>query len=108
LYGAMADAARRRRREIALRLALGAQRWRIVGHVVAAGARLAAAGAIAGLLASLAVARWIAGVTGSTDSLPVSAWLATPLILAIAVVLASIIPARRAMSVDPLETLKTK
>jgi putative ABC transport system permease protein len=108
LYGAMADAGRRRRREIALRLALGAQRWRIVRDVVVGGARLAAAGAAAGLAASLLVARWITGVAGSSDSLPVWVWLTTPIVLAIAVAVASIVPARRAMAVDPLGILRER
>ena len=57
LYGLMADAARRRQREFAMRLALGAQAWRVVRLVMAEGLRLVAIGAAAGMLLSLLVAR---------------------------------------------------
>ena len=62
MYGAMADAARQRRREIALRIALGAQGWRVIRQVLAEGLRLAGAGTVAGMLGSILVARWLARI----------------------------------------------
>ena len=50
LYGAMADAARQRQREIAVRIALGAQGWRVIREVLAEGATLAGAGTAAGMV----------------------------------------------------------
>jgi hypothetical protein len=81
LYGAMADAARRRRREFGVRLALGAQSWRLIRQVLQEGVRLAVAGAIAGLLGSLIVARWLERITPNAGPLPVWVWLAAPLAL---------------------------
>ena len=53
----------RRSREFAVRLALGAQGWRVVREVMVDGLRLAAVGAITGMLASLLVMRWLAAIS---------------------------------------------
>jgi putative ABC transport system permease protein len=106
LAGAMGDSVRQRRQEIALRIALGAQGWRLTRQLLAEGARLAGAGAIAGLIGSLLVARWIRGITPGAGSLTMGEWLMGPLVLAAAVAIASVMPARRAMSVDPLALMR--
>ena len=106
LYGAMSDAARRRRREIAVRLALGAQSWRVIRQVLAEGIKLASVGAVAGLAGSLLVARWLSRVTPTAGGPPLWAWLAAPLVLMLSVAIASVLPARRAASVDPLTIMR--
>ena len=106
LYGAMSDAARRRRREIAVRLALGAQSWRVIRQVLAEGIKLASVGAVAGLAGSLLVARWLSRVTPIAGGAPLWAWLAAPLVLMLSVAIASVLPARRAASVDPLTIMR--
>ena len=106
LYGAMSDAARRRRREIAVRLALGAQSWRVIRQVLAEGIKLASVGAVAGLAGSLLVARWLSRVTPIAGGAPLWAWLAAPLVLMVSVAIASVLPARRAASVDPLTIMR--
>jgi hypothetical protein len=106
LYGLMSDAARRRQREFAMRLALGAQGWRVVRLVMTEGMRLAGIGAAVGMLASLAVARWLAAIVPLPGSLSIVIWLAPVLVLAGAVALASVIPARRALSVDLLSLMR--
>lgn len=108
LYGAMTDAARQRRREIAVRIALGAQGWRVVGAVLTDGVRLAGAGTIAGMIGSLLVARWLARITPGAGALTLWVWLAGPLVLIGAVAVASVLPARRALSVDPLTIMRDK
>jgi putative ABC transport system permease protein len=108
LYGAMADTARRRRREIALRIALGAQRWRVIRQVLAEGLRLVGAGTVAGMVGSLLVARWLARLIPSAGVPTVWVWLAAPLVLLGAVAIASVIPARRALAVDPLMIMRDK
>ncbi len=102
LYGAMTDAARQRHREIAVRIALGAQGWRLIRQVLGEGLRLAGAGTIAGMLGAILVARWLARITPSAGSATVWVWLAAPLVLVGVVAIASVLPARRALSVDPL------
>ena len=106
IYGALADFARHRRREIALRMALGAQRWRVMLQVVREGLRLAALGALAGGLASLPVARWLARITPSAGSLTVWVWLAVPVVLILAVTIASVLPVGRALAINPLSVMK--
>ena len=106
MYGAMADAVRRRRREFAMRIALGAQRWRVIAHVVSDAMRLAAVGAVAGVLGSLAAAYWLARVTPTAGGLTVGTALIGPLMVALLVLAASVIPARRALSANPLAIMR--
>jgi putative ABC transport system permease protein len=106
LYGAMADSAHHHRREIALRLALGAQRWRVIGHVLSEGLRLAGSGTAAGMLAAVLATRWLAGIAPSTGGVAAWVWLAAPLALLAAVAVASVLPARRAVNVDPLTIMR--
>jgi putative ABC transport system permease protein len=106
LFGALSDAARQRRRELAVRMALGAQRWRVIGHVMGEGGRLAAAGAVAGMLGSLVLSRWLSGITHGSASPALWVWLSAPLVLAGAVVIASLVPARRAVIVNPIMVLR--
>jgi hypothetical protein len=102
LYGVMSDAARRRRREFALRIALGARGPHVIGQVVAEGMRLVIFGTFAGMAGSLVVAQWIALISPATDGPSATIWLIAPLSLVIAVGIASVLPARKALAVDPL------
>jgi hypothetical protein len=106
LFGALSDAARQRRRELAVRIALGAQRWRVIGQVIGEGGRLACAGAAVGMPGSFLVSRWLTGVTLGSGSPALWVWLAAPLILAGAVAIASFVPARRALIVNPLTIMR--
>jgi len=102
LFGALNDAARQRRCELAIRIALGAPRWRVIGQVLGEGVRLACAGMLAGTLMSFALSRWIGGITLGSGSPALWVWLAAPLALAGVVTLASALPARRALMTNPL------
>ena len=106
LYGLMSEAARRRRREFSLRIALGAQGGHLFRHVIAEGVRLVAAGSIAGMLGSLLVAQSISRITPADESLSPWIWIAAPLTLALVVTVASLVPARRALASDPLLIMK--
>jgi hypothetical protein len=106
MSGGMADFTRQRRREFAVRVALGASRRSIVGLVLAAGARLAGIGAVAGVLGAVLVARWITHIMPNVGSLTLWVWLAGPLVLGTAVLLAGILPARRALMVNPLAIMR--
>ena len=106
LYGALAESARQRRREIALRLALGAQSWRVIRQVVTEGLRLAAVGAVGGAVGSLLVMRWLWRLAPGAGAPSVTDWLVLPAVLAGAVLIASAVPARRALAVSPLTIMR--
>jgi putative ABC transport system permease protein len=105
LYGAMSEAGRRRRREFAVRVALGARGFQLVRQVLAHGLRLAAAGLVTGLVLALPVKGWV-GTIARDAPLPPWVWIATPLVLLLAVMLASVLPARRAVAVNPLSIMR--
>ena len=95
-------------REFGIRRALGAQASAVLAQVLGHGLRLAAVGILLGLLAALAgtriIASWLFGVA-ATD-LPTYAVVTVG--LALITVLASWLPARRAMRVDPAVTLRAE
>jgi putative ABC transport system permease protein len=98
----------RRRREIGIRLALGASRANVVALVVRRGVAYAAAGIGAGALAALFLTRLMAGLlygVAPRDPLTFAAVIAILLAIAVA---ASAIPALRASRVDPLEALRSE
>jgi ABC-type antimicrobial peptide transport system permease subunit len=108
MYGAMSDAVRNRRREIALRIALGAPGSRIVRQVVAEGVRLATAGAIAGMAGSITIAGWLGRIAPDASAPAIWIWLAAPAALAAVVLVASVIPVGRALAVDPLTIMRAE
>jgi len=106
LFAALNDAARQRRRELAIRIALGAQRWHVIGQVLEEGVRVACAGTLAGMLVSLALSRWMSGITRSSDWPALWVWLAAPVALAGVVTIASFLPAYRALLVNPVMIMR--
>jgi putative ABC transport system permease protein len=106
IYGVLSYAVTLRTQEIGIRMALGAQRTDVVGMVLREGIRLAVAGLAVGIVAAVALNRYIAsllyGVAGTDAATYAGASL---LFLAVAVV-ACTLPARRASSVDPVVALR--
>ncbi len=106
LFGVMNDAARRRQREFALRIALGARDGHVATQVVAEGMRLVAAGVIIGLLGSVLVAQWVAGIAPADEPISFWVWMSAPAMLAVAVLVAGIVPARTALGSDLLAIMR--
>lgn len=106
LYGLMAYNVNQRRREIGIRMAMGAGEGRVLQLIVREGMTLVIGGAVLGLLLSAAlgrmVSRFLYGVSGSD---PVSLAGATLVLLAVAAI-ACYFPARNASRVDPLVALR--
>jgi len=98
------DAERQRQRERALRIALGSQRWRIVLLVVKSAGRLALAGTLIGTFLSFVFLRLLMADIAAISSPAFQVWLIAPLLPAAAIIIASMIPARRA-SVASLATI---
>jgi len=105
LYGALAYVIAQRRREIAIRLALGAQRHEMTRRFVRYGLVLACAGIVLGLAAAVAVARLMESLLFGVEPVDLSTYAVVVAVLMIVVVLASWLPARRASAVDPAEAL---
>lgn len=105
LYRTLNDAARRQRRELAIRVALGARRRDVIGQVLMEGARLAAAGTVAGVAGSLLLSRLLSQIALSSGAPPLWVWFAGPVMLTGMVAIASVLPARRAIMIDPLRVL---
>src|SRR5687768_1673036 len=107
-YGLIAYTVAQQRKEIGVRMALGAQSSTIVGEVLGRGLRLAAVGVVLGMAASLSLTRLLANqLAGVTATDPVTFASSVALLLA-AAILASVIPARRASRIDPIETLRAE
>jgi predicted permease len=106
IYGVIAYAVSQRRREIGIRLALGAQKRELKGMFVRHAFVLAAIGIILGLGASAGVTRLMQSLLFEISPLDPVAYAAAPVVLMVAALLASYVPARRAAAVDPVETLR--
>jgi predicted permease len=106
IYGVIAYSAGQRTREIAIRIALGAQRGNVFGMVLGQGLRLAALGILFGVFAALVVGRVLAGLLyGVSAADPVTLASVAALIMLVALA-ACILPARRAAATAPMEALR--
>jgi predicted permease len=105
LYGTISYVVAQRRREIAIRLALGAQQRAVTRTFVRYGAGLAGAGVLIGLGAAAVVTRFMTAILYGVGTLDPLTYAGVTFALAAAAVLASWVPARRAAAVDPAEAL---
>jgi putative ABC transport system permease protein len=106
IYGVMSYTVALRTREIGVRLALGATRGGVLGLVLTSGLRLATIGALVGIALAVIVARSLDEMLYSvTPRDPLTFAAVTALLIAVATA-GSYVPARRAMRVDPLVTLR--
>lgn len=105
-YGVIAYNVEQRTREIGIRMALGAQRIDILKMVVGQGVKLALVGVAAGLAASLALTRTIASLLYEVSATDITTFACVAGIVIVVAVLASYIPARRALKVDPMIALR--
>lgn len=108
IYGVISYAVSQRRREIGIRLALGAQRGELKRMFVRHGLRLSAIGLAIGLVAAIALTRLMKSLLFGISPLDPLTYATVPVFLAGAAMLASYLPARRAAAVDPAETLKAE
>jgi putative ABC transport system permease protein len=106
LYGVLTQAVAQRSREIGVRVALGAGRLQIAGDILRRGLAPVAIGIAAGLAGSLALGRYLGGLlygTSAADPMTLTLVIVT---LATVALIACIIPARRALRVNPVEALR--
>jgi ABC-type antimicrobial peptide transport system permease subunit len=108
IYGVISYGVSQRRREIGVRLALGAQQSALKGMFVRSGLGLAASGVAIGLVVAAGLMRMMKSLLFGISPLDPFTYAVAPLVLAAAAVLASYLPARRAAAVDPVEALKAE
>ncbi len=106
LYGVVAFAVGERRREIAVRMAIGAARRDIISLFVGRAARLAGLGVAIGLALAAAITRLLSGMLFGVTPLDVTTLAAVSALLAAVALAASALPARRAARVDPASALR--
>jgi len=106
IYGVMSHFAARRKRDWAIRMALGLPTARVIRHIVGQGAALVAAGIVVGVVGTVALARLLTSFLYGVGTLdPIAFAVASALLLAIGMV-AAFVPAHRASTVDPALVLR--
>lgn len=108
VYGLVSWRVARRRREIGVRMALGATRNDVLRMVAADGFRVAAAGSAIGLALGAVAARLMSAATGATAGLDIPMLLAATVVVWLAVSAASCLPARRAARVNAADVLRAE
>lgn len=108
LYGVLAHLVADRTREIGIRAALGANRWRVVRLIVRQGAVLVLAGTILGLVGASAMTRTITSLLYGVSPRDPLTFTVVPALLAAVALLATLIPASRAARVDPVIALRAE
>jgi putative ABC transport system permease protein len=108
LYGTLSSQVRERRREIGIRLAVGATPQAIARGILSQGGRLVGCGAAAGLVASAFAARLVQKDLYGVSPMDVPSFALALTLLLLTALLACLIPARRAAKVDPIVALRSE
>jgi putative ABC transport system permease protein len=108
IHGLLGYSVVQRTRELGVRIALGAPRRQVLGQVVGHGLKLAGLGVGLGLLGSLALTRLLRGFLFGVAPTDPAIFIATPVLLTAVALLASGLPARRAIRVDPMIALRSE
>jgi len=106
IYGVLALSVASRRREIAIRTAVGAQRWDIRNLVFAEGFRLIAGGVVSGVAAALILSRVLKSFLFEVEPTDPATLILVGVLFAMVALLACWVPTRRATRVDPIEALR--
>ena len=108
LYGLLSYSVAQRTREIGIRMALGADRGRVMGMVLRQALTLLILGIAAGLAMSFWSTRLLHSFLYGVGKRDPWTLAAVPCVLALCGILAALIPARRAASVDPMQALRSE
>jgi putative ABC transport system permease protein len=106
LYGVLSQFVSARRREIGVRMALGARPAQIIAAIVKKTAAVTALGIVAGLAGAFVLARFMATLVFAVSAHDPVTFASVPLLLALVAALAALVPARRATRVDPMMSLR--
>ncbi|MDB4905966.1 MAG: hypothetical protein JWO05_750 [Gemmatimonadetes bacterium] len=106
IFGLLSYAVALRKREIGVRMALGAQRSQVVGSMIGGGMRYAGIGTLVGLSLSVVASRWLSGSLFEVSAVdPATLGAVSAGLLGVALV-ASWIPAMRAAAIDPVDAMR--
>ena len=106
LYGVVSYAVSQRAREVGIRMALGAGAPAVVRLLAGSGLRLVVVGCVIGLGLAVMASRLLTGLLFAVDVWDPVTFVAVPVVLGGAALLAAYIPARRVSRVDPVEALR--
>jgi ABC-type antimicrobial peptide transport system permease subunit len=108
LYGVKAYSVARRTREIGIRMALGAQPGVVLRMIMREGSIMLLTGIVIGLLLAAGTGKILSGMLYEVGALDPIAFTIAPLTLAIAALIATWLPARRATRISPMAALRTE
>jgi putative ABC transport system permease protein len=108
LFGVLSFLVAQRRYEIGVRAALGARRGDVTWMVLKQALRLGTGGVVAGALVAIAVVTLLRSIIHGLQPLNLLVFGGMAAIMVLVAVLASVVPARRAASVDPMEALRAE
>jgi ABC-type antimicrobial peptide transport system permease subunit len=108
LYGLLSYEVARRRREIGIRMALGAQIRDVLRLIIKQGIALALVGAVVGIAAALGVTRYLTSMLYDVHANDPLTLIAVALLLTLVALAACFIPAHRATRLDPMITLRNE
>jgi putative ABC transport system permease protein len=108
IYGVISYGVSQRAREVAIRIALGAQRFEVQKMFLLRGLVLTTIGVMSGLGGAVALTRWMSALLFEVSPLDPATYGAVSVVLIVAAGLASYLPARRAAVVDPIDSLRSE
>lgn len=108
LYGVIACSVSQRTREIGVRMALGAPRSAVQAMIMKEAGMLAGLGIVAGTAGAIGAATLMKGLLFEVPAWDAMTLVAISAVLGLSALLASLLPARRAASVDPMQALRSE
>jgi putative ABC transport system permease protein len=108
LYGVMSYSVQQRRREIGIRMALGAEAEQLRRMVLIQAMQMTSIGVVVGLVCALGLTRFLAGLLFGVGQYDGTSFVTVPLVLCAVALAAAWLPARRASSVEPMVALRAE